>query len=330
MIGPGAGLPLRPGDTGDGVRDLQERLVAAGFPHGDDPLGTFGPGTVEALRRFRIARRLPPALDCDDATWSALVEAGHELGDRLLYLTKPELRGDDVAALQHDLGSLGFDAGKIDGIFGPRTEAALADFQRNAGLAVDNICGPVTVAALVRFRTRADDPRVAHLLREQENRRRLGGLAGRKVAVAEAGGLAVVVDEVTRHLVGLGALVAPVHHPDAETRAEEANRAGAAVYLGLAVEAETPGCAAAFFASPRAGFESTAGRHLAELLECEVAGALLVPRLGAEGLFLPELRKTSMPAVVLTVGAAAHVAERARNLAVAVGTSLDTWMKGED
>ena len=56
MAASGAGLPLGPGDTGDGVRDLQTRLAAAGFPVSDEA-GTFGVGTAEALRRFRIARR---------------------------------------------------------------------------------------------------------------------------------------------------------------------------------------------------------------------------------------------------------------------------------
>src|SRR6266545_3977054 len=44
------------------------------------------------------------------------------------------LRGDDVYELQRELGSLGFDAGRVDGIFGPRTLEALLGFQRNAGV----------------------------------------------------------------------------------------------------------------------------------------------------------------------------------------------------
>ena len=35
--------------------------------------------------------------------------------------------------LQARLGALGFDCGRVDGIFGPRTAAALVDFQRTAG-----------------------------------------------------------------------------------------------------------------------------------------------------------------------------------------------------
>ena len=43
----------------------------------------------------------------------------------------PDLRGDDVAELQVRLAQLGFNPGRIDGIFGPLTEDALRDFQRN-------------------------------------------------------------------------------------------------------------------------------------------------------------------------------------------------------
>ena len=43
-------------------------------------------------------------------------------------------RGDDVADLQQRLSTLGFDTGRVDGIFGDRTSRALAEFQRNAGL----------------------------------------------------------------------------------------------------------------------------------------------------------------------------------------------------
>ena len=55
------------------------------------------------------------------------------------------LRGDDVAELQQRLCALGFDTGRVDGIFGDRTSGALAEFQRNAGLPVDGIVGGATL-----------------------------------------------------------------------------------------------------------------------------------------------------------------------------------------
>ncbi|MGZ7087798.1 MAG: peptidoglycan-binding domain-containing protein, partial [Ilumatobacteraceae bacterium] len=135
-------LPLSHGDTGDAVRDLQQRLAALGLDPSIEPRGAFGEATVASVRAFQTARGIPASGVCDASTWTALVEAGYRIGDRLLYLRSPMLRGDDVAELQRGLGALGFDAGRVDGILGPTTERALRDFQRNAGLTTDGVCGP--------------------------------------------------------------------------------------------------------------------------------------------------------------------------------------------
>jgi N-acetylmuramoyl-L-alanine amidase len=62
-----------------------------------DPSGTFGSATAAALSDFQRRRGLHVSGSCDEGTWLALVEAGWSLGDRLLLLTAPHLRGDDVA-----------------------------------------------------------------------------------------------------------------------------------------------------------------------------------------------------------------------------------------
>lgn len=53
-------------------------------------------------------------------------------------------RGDPVRELQNLLGGL-----TVDGIFGPRTEAAVREFQRLAGLVADGIVGPITWGKLL-------------------------------------------------------------------------------------------------------------------------------------------------------------------------------------
>ena len=67
---------------------------------------------------------------------------------RLLKRTSPMQRGDDVKALQEQLTALGFACGKIDGIFGDKTKAAVIAFQTAVGVTVDGIVGPVTRGAL--------------------------------------------------------------------------------------------------------------------------------------------------------------------------------------
>src|SRR5919201_1080561 len=55
-----------------------------------------------------------------------------------------------VRALQRQLVRVGEHPGPIDGRFGPLTEAAVRDFQRHQGLAVDGIAGRQTSGKLER------------------------------------------------------------------------------------------------------------------------------------------------------------------------------------
>ena len=131
---------------------------------------------------------------CGAQTWNTLVEAGFCLGDRFLYRRTPMLRGDDVADLQQRLGALGFDAGRVDGIFGDLTQAALGEFQRNAGLPVDGIVGATTLQELARVQARHAQPELVSTVRARERLRQAPPtLAGRHLAVGEAGGLGTTV-----------------------------------------------------------------------------------------------------------------------------------------
>lgn len=55
--------------------------------------------------------------------------------------------GTDVRHLQEALTKAGFSPGPKDGIFGPKTEAALKSFQQSKGITVDGIFGPQTRGA---------------------------------------------------------------------------------------------------------------------------------------------------------------------------------------
>ncbi|MCJ7754368.1 MAG: peptidoglycan-binding protein, partial [Thermoanaerobaculales bacterium] len=138
----------RRGDSGEPVRDIQDRLIQLGFPIGDDPGGVFGDGTTEAVVEFQRTQNLSPDGLVGRETWRTLVDAGYRLGDRLLYYRFPMLHGDDVTSLQSELNALGFDAGIVDGIFGAESLRAVIDFQQNRGMAEDGIVGTEVVDEL--------------------------------------------------------------------------------------------------------------------------------------------------------------------------------------
>ncbi len=56
--------------------------------------------------------------------------------------------GSQVKTLQTKLNNWGYNAGKVDGIFGSNTREAVKRFQKKNGLAVDGIVGAKTAAAL--------------------------------------------------------------------------------------------------------------------------------------------------------------------------------------
>lgn len=65
---------------------------------------------------------------------------------RVLRITSPFMRGDDVRAVQQALQAKGFNPGTIDGIYGPNTALAVERFRAARGLPVTTVvCGEVYV-----------------------------------------------------------------------------------------------------------------------------------------------------------------------------------------
>ena len=111
-------------------------------------------GAVEedGLRAFQQERGLMVSGEIDEPTIRAIDEARWKLGDRILsFVPGKSLRGDDVAALQSRLVEMGFDCGRVDAVFGPRTESAVKEFQKSVGVKVDGVCGPATIMSLMRL-----------------------------------------------------------------------------------------------------------------------------------------------------------------------------------
>lgn len=315
--------PIRRADRGERVRDVQSRLQALGFhlESREASEHSFGESTEAAVRTFQQERGLLVDGVVGSGTWHELVEAGYALGDRVLYLRFPNLRGDDVRALQRRLNLLGFDPGREDGIFGEQTSTAAREFQRNVGLRADGIVGSTTLEALDRLLSAPVSRQGRTAVRETEGLRAgVGSLTGRRVAIDPGHGPSdpgvigpsgLHEEDVTLELSGRLAdelrargaepliLRGESDDPDPSTRAARANEAGADVLVSIHLNGhEDPsaeGSASYYFG--RLGFSSVGGRALAELVQEELTAATGLRDGRTHPMAFPILRETRMPAV---------------------------------
>lgn len=312
-------LPMRRGDTGSAVRDLHARLAATGHADNADP-ECFDDHTEKALRAFQASRRLVEDGICGRQTWAALVDANHRLGDRMIYLRSPMMHGDDVTDLQHRIGRLGFDAGWLDGIFGPDTEAAVRDFQHNQGVPADGVVGRETVAALERLAGRRSGEKTVAEVRDYERLRDHTGVEGHRLVIGEGGGVPAITDGLARRLRLGGAEVLTLHQPDLSDQARAANAWNGSAYIGLTLTAGEQ--QVSYFEID--GFTSPGGRALAH----QCAGAVSTRLPGTHvprGMRLPILRQTRMPAVWCHLGPAAAVVEQAAAVTDALREAVTAW-----
>jgi N-acetylmuramoyl-L-alanine amidase len=277
------------------------------------------------VRDFQQQRGLRVTGRCDEGTWRAIVEASWKLGDRLLMLAAPNLRGDDVAELQAALARIGFDSGRVDGILGPRTARALEDFQRNSGLNVDGVCGSVTVRALDVLARQTGSGAGITALRELEaltaTARTFGDL---RVVVGQFGGLSAVSRQLVQALRQRSATVIASDEPDAAAQAAIANRFAATVYIGFEAQ-PGPRTTVHFYAVPQ--FESAGGRALATQIARRCGDRIPDLHPQVEGMRLAVLRETRMPAVLFTLGAIQTTLDHAPHIVAAIVEALEAWVE---
>jgi N-acetylmuramoyl-L-alanine amidase len=351
---------IRRGSAGPEVEDVQRRLADLGLDVGSDDRGVFEAHTEGAVRAFQQARGLVADGVVGPDTWRVLVEAGYDLGDRTLYARHPMLRGDDARELQSRLNHLGFDAGNIDGIYGPDTEGAVRDFQLNVGLPVDGIAGAETLSALRRLhRQHQSAPAVSVKEREGLRRGRRGSLVGVRVLIDPAHGPddpgVVGPDGTPEHEIAwqlanrvVGRLIAlggqailsrgPSNTPSPSRRARLANDEGVELVVSLHLNGLTSpsacGVAGYYFGTDRSSSE--AGRELADRAVDAVAAATGAPNCRAHPAASTILRETRAPAFVLEPGFLTHPQEGLRladadyqdTVADALILALDAYVRG--
>jgi peptidoglycan hydrolase-like protein with peptidoglycan-binding domain len=226
--------PIREGDRGAAVEDVQKRLITLGVdlgPTGVD--GVFLGATLAAVRAFQRARGLDEDGEVGDHTWAALVDATFTLGDRLLYLRHPYLHGADVRALQGAMNALGFACGVADGIFGTYTEGAVRDFQSNTGLGADGIVGLETVRAIDGLRhVWSDKPTLPPI--------ELRAAPARSAAVLRHTEVVLVADAASQALADRIVNLAHASEPDARVSVSDVDHDGPAA-LVIELTTTSPG-----------------------------------------------------------------------------------------
>jgi N-acetylmuramoyl-L-alanine amidase len=352
--------PITHGSVGPEVEDVQQRLAGLELPC-DDELGVFGDATRAAVRTFQQRRGLSADGVVGPDTWRALVGASFRLGDRMLYVTRPALFGDDVRDLQRRLNRLGFDCGYEDGLYGMQTFEAVRDFQLNVGLDVDGIAGPTTVDLLLRLhRQHQEAPAFAVREREQLRRGPIGTIAGLRLMIdpghspADPGftnpdgvpehevtwALATLVEG---RLAALGAHVVlargPATSPTPSERAALANVEDVAVILSIHGNGldspEARGAAAYYYGAD--GSISDRGRSLAQLAVDAVCAEVGTPNCRTHPSATALLRESRAPAVLVEPGFLTHPEEgRAladpayqRRVAGALTDALVTFLVGD-
>jgi N-acetylmuramoyl-L-alanine amidase len=249
------------------------------------PGDTYNDDVVRAVQAFQVERGLALRDGIDNDTWHVLEETSWGLGDRLLYVSRPYLRGDDIVMLQQSLSRLGFDPGRVDGIFGPLTETALADFQANIAHIPD---GTLTIATLRELERLA--PRDTSRRMVSEVRQRVDLIREATTRRVGLGGHSPLMDRVAEAIGENGLQVIILSGSD-EQQAEMANDAGVGAALFLSERAEFPVSRVHFYESYR--FRSLHGAAMS---------AIIARALGVEssGMGLPVLRQTTMTALAIT------------------------------
>jgi peptidoglycan hydrolase-like protein with peptidoglycan-binding domain len=214
--------PIRKGDRGAAVEDVQRRLLVLGADLGATGVdGVFLGETLSAVSSFQREHGLAEDGLVGPETWAALVDATFTLGDRLLYLRVPYFHGADVRSLQCALNALGFSCGQPDGIFGAFSERAAKEFQLNVALDADGIVGPDTVRAVANLRhVWTDKPSSAPMELRAAPARSAKVLALIRVDVVDAAG----ASDIAQRLVNL----AMASEPGAQLRVVEAGAIGGA------------------------------------------------------------------------------------------------------
>jgi len=316
---------LKIGDRSDAIGLIANTLNRLGFL--EKPSNLFDNALTEAIKAFQQERGLTSTGLINEITQRALDEARWRLGDRILFLTNPTLmRGDDVSALQERLIELGFNCGKVDGIYGVKTEAAVKEFQKSVGIVVDGKCGPATLISLMRLVKTVQGGAPAALRESIKHSVRSPALANKVIVLDPSWGgeftgessygvteSEIVFDLAQRlegRLLALGVNVvltrSSKNSPLEKDRIATANSVGTDLVIALKVDSykneKANGVATYYYGRDDKGVRSVVGERFANLIQREICARTDLLNCQTHAKSWDLLRLTQAPCVRIDLG----------------------------
>ncbi len=318
---------FRKGDSGPAVAEICDRLLRIGAIEKTSQV--IDEVIEAAIKKFQQSRGITVDGIVGPETFRRLEEARWSLGDRILRFTPGHLiHGDDVSSLQRKLNDLGFDSGRVDGIFGKNTENALKEFQQSTGIPIDGICGPEVFKAIERLNRVVVGGTPEHFREEIHHLPRRTGVSD-KVVVIDPGhggddpGLSGhsltesfissdISKKVEGKLAALGTTVLLTRVSktneviDEQQRAVFANNSNADLVVSIHTDsikdAQAHGCASYYFGNEALGQKSSMGQRFANLVQTEIIKRVGFNDCRTHAKTWDLLRMTRMPAVRIEVG----------------------------
>ncbi len=313
------------GDRSDAIGLFANTLNRLGFLTA--PSDIFDEKLTQGIKAFQQARGLTATGVINEITARVLEEARFKLGDRILSFNQAiVMRGDDVSNLQARLIQMGFNCGKVDGIYGANTEVAVKEFQKSVGILADGKCGPVTLIALMRLVKTVSGGAPSALRENVRHAVRSPALANKVIVLDPSWGgeftgenengvveAEVVFDLAQRlegRLIALGVNVvltrSAKNSPLEKDRIQVANSVSADLVIALKVDTykneNANGVATYYYGRDDQGVSSVVGARFANLLQREICARtdLLNCRTHAKSWDL--LRLTQAPTVRIDLG----------------------------
>ena len=313
------------GDRSTAIELISNTLLRLGFI--TTPSDIFDEKLTQGIKAFQQERGLTATGVINEITARSLEEARFKLGDRVLSFNSSSLmRGDDVSNLQDRLIQMGFNCGKVDGIYGANTERAVKEFQKSVGIAADGKCGPATLISLMRLVKTVSGGASNQLRESVKHSVRSPALANKVIVIdpswggeftgESANGVVeseIVFDLAQRlegRLIALGVNVVLTrsanNSPLEVDRIKVANSVNADLVIALKVDSykneKANGVATYFYGRDDKGVRSVVGERFANLIQREICARTDLLNCHTHAKSWDLLRLTIAPTVRIDLG----------------------------